>query len=219
VKLKQYFIGFYRFWYKFIIGDEWTLAAALMWSLLAVYSATKNYFGDWYLLPVLIAFLLIFSLKRAAVNHKQKEIKNNPSPNSSLNYLILWALMVLVVIVPYDIFYIKGGVFNLSDVLLPTAINFGIIILIGLVTAPLLRHRSMLGTLLAGTATLALIKLNQQHIISITRKLAVSSITLGWLVFAACTIFVIAAVYYEILALSKRKLLISIFCSFCAGFK
>jgi hypothetical protein len=58
---------FGKFWYDFIIGDDWRLAAvvaaALAGTVLAVHVARLN---AWWLMPVCVLVALGWSLRRAA---------------------------------------------------------------------------------------------------------------------------------------------------------
>lgn len=204
MKIDRYILAFYKFWYDFIIGDEWLLAASLMWSLLAAYSVNKNFFGDWYLLPILIALSLIYSLRRAQINYRQPGNKEITIMHPSLVYVGSWILMALVVILPYDFFYIRGGTFNISDVILPTAFNAVAILLITLATVPLLKKRPMLSTLLAGAATLVLVKYNRVHLVFTTRHLVEKSSGLSWAIICIASLFLVVLVLYGTIVISKK---------------
>jgi hypothetical protein len=57
---------FARFWWDFIVGDDWRVAAgvALAFGLTALLAATSV--AAWWLLPVAVAAVLWLSLRRAA---------------------------------------------------------------------------------------------------------------------------------------------------------
>lgn len=65
----RYITGFFAFWYDFIVGDAWEVAAGVVLSLLLVYlgvryggAAMSNYSAI--LLPLIIVLLLAYSLWR-----------------------------------------------------------------------------------------------------------------------------------------------------------
>ncbi len=65
----KYITGFFAFWYDFIVGDAWEVAAGVALSLVAIYLAvryggsTAITFGV-VLLPAVIVILLAYSLWR-----------------------------------------------------------------------------------------------------------------------------------------------------------
>ena len=58
--------GFGAFWYDFIVGDDWIVAAAVVVGLAATYGLSQAGNAAWWLLPVLLLILLPVSLSRAA---------------------------------------------------------------------------------------------------------------------------------------------------------
>ncbi|MGI8587698.1 MAG: hypothetical protein ACR2M0_08440 [Chloroflexia bacterium] len=65
----KYIRGFFAFWYDFIVGDAWEVAAGVVAGLVAL-GLAAGYLGSAaatygaYLLPILIAVLLAYSLWR-----------------------------------------------------------------------------------------------------------------------------------------------------------
>jgi hypothetical protein len=55
--------GFIYFWYDFIIGDDWRVAAAIVLALAATHSLDSN---SWWLLPIAVTAILIFTLLEAS---------------------------------------------------------------------------------------------------------------------------------------------------------
>ena len=61
----RYLRSFGRFWWNFVVGDDWRLAAGVAVSIgLTALLAHKDV-DAWWLLPVAVAFLLAESLRRA----------------------------------------------------------------------------------------------------------------------------------------------------------
>jgi hypothetical protein len=57
--------AFAAFWYDFVIGDDWVLAAGVVLGLAGTYLLSRLHVASWWLLPVLVAVLLPASLRRA----------------------------------------------------------------------------------------------------------------------------------------------------------
>jgi len=57
--------GFLAFWYDFVIGDDWLVAAGVVAGLAVTYALSRTAVAAWWLLPVLLAVLLPLSLWRA----------------------------------------------------------------------------------------------------------------------------------------------------------
>jgi hypothetical protein len=57
--------GFGRFWYDFIVGDDWRLAIGAVVAITAVYVAAHNDLNVWWLLPLAVAAFLSVSLAHA----------------------------------------------------------------------------------------------------------------------------------------------------------
>jgi hypothetical protein len=60
--------AFFRFWYGFIVGDDWTVAAAVGAALLITAALNKRGLIAWWLLPLTVATSTAISLwtKRAS---------------------------------------------------------------------------------------------------------------------------------------------------------
>ena len=56
---------FGRFWYDFLVGDDW-IAAALAMAALGLTAALAEAHNPWWLLPVAVAAVLTVSVRRAA---------------------------------------------------------------------------------------------------------------------------------------------------------
>jgi hypothetical protein len=58
--------AFGRFWWDFVIGDDWTSAAGVALAIAAVAALDANGVDAWWLLPPAVALVLLVSLRRAA---------------------------------------------------------------------------------------------------------------------------------------------------------
>ena len=57
---------FGRFWWDFVIGDDWRIAAGVAIALGATAALAETDEPAWWLLPLAVATLLYLSLRRAA---------------------------------------------------------------------------------------------------------------------------------------------------------
>ena len=64
----KYIVGFARFWYDFIIGDDWRVAAGVVAALGVAAALAHSGVAAWWVVPAVVATLLSFSLWRAARN-------------------------------------------------------------------------------------------------------------------------------------------------------
>ncbi len=62
----RYLTAFARFWYDFIVGDDWTVAIGVVIALVATLILAQLDIAAWWLMPVAVVGLLAFSLRRAA---------------------------------------------------------------------------------------------------------------------------------------------------------
>jgi len=59
-------VAFGNFWYRFIVGDDWTVAAAVVFGLLATAFLNARAVAAWWLVPVLVVVMVVVSLRRAS---------------------------------------------------------------------------------------------------------------------------------------------------------
>jgi hypothetical protein len=57
--------GFGRFWWDFVVGDDWRVAAGVLVALVATKLLTVEGVNAWWLLPVAVLIVLGGSLRRA----------------------------------------------------------------------------------------------------------------------------------------------------------
>ncbi len=58
--------AFAAFWYDFIIGDDWLVAAGVVIALALTYAVSRTSVPAWWLLPLALGLLLPVSLWRGA---------------------------------------------------------------------------------------------------------------------------------------------------------
>jgi hypothetical protein len=61
----RYVVAFLRFWYEFIVGDDWLVAAGVVAALAITWVLAHNDVSAWWLMPVAVVGLLVTSLWRA----------------------------------------------------------------------------------------------------------------------------------------------------------
>jgi hypothetical protein len=57
--------AFAAFWYDFVIGDDWLVAAGVVISLALTYGLSRTAVPAWWLVPLFLVLLLPLSLWRA----------------------------------------------------------------------------------------------------------------------------------------------------------
>ena len=62
----SWIIAAVRFLYDFIVGDDWTVAAAVLVGLILSGILNANHIVAWWLIPVVVIVMLGVSLRRAA---------------------------------------------------------------------------------------------------------------------------------------------------------
>lgn len=62
----KYLTGFFQFWYDFIVGDDWTVAAGVIVALVLTALLAHNGITAWWLMPLAVALMLTESLWRVA---------------------------------------------------------------------------------------------------------------------------------------------------------
>jgi hypothetical protein len=65
----RYVASFARFWWDFIVGDDWTVAAGVAVALGLTSLLTHDGVNAWWLLPLAVAVLLAASLWRVTRSH------------------------------------------------------------------------------------------------------------------------------------------------------
>ena len=64
--------AFGKFWYGFIIGDDWAAAAGVLVMLGAAYGLLQAHVPAWWTGPMVIVITLVITLRRAAVRQSQE---------------------------------------------------------------------------------------------------------------------------------------------------
>ena len=59
-------VDFARFWYDFVVGDDWTVALGVLVALVATLALVRTGLAVWWLMPLAVLGLLTFSVRRAA---------------------------------------------------------------------------------------------------------------------------------------------------------
>jgi hypothetical protein len=62
----HYLVNFARFWYDFIVGDDWTVAVGVVVALAATGALVRLAIPAWWLMPLAVTVLLLGSLWRAS---------------------------------------------------------------------------------------------------------------------------------------------------------
>jgi len=62
----KYVVAFARFWWDFVVGDDWLVAAGLVIALAVTALVAHDDVSAWWLMPVAVVALLVLSIRRAA---------------------------------------------------------------------------------------------------------------------------------------------------------
>jgi hypothetical protein len=58
----KWIVQFGKFWYDFIIGDDWRIAAGVVVTITGVFATAHHGINSWWLLPLAVAALLMLSV-------------------------------------------------------------------------------------------------------------------------------------------------------------
>jgi hypothetical protein len=58
--------GFARFWYDFLVGDDWTVAVGVVLALAVTYGLSRSGVPAWWITPAAVLILLAGSVRRNA---------------------------------------------------------------------------------------------------------------------------------------------------------
>ncbi len=62
----SYLVAFARFWWDFVVGDDWLVAAGLVLALGLTAVVAHDDVSAWWLMPVAVLGLLVVSIRRGA---------------------------------------------------------------------------------------------------------------------------------------------------------
>ena len=61
----KYIVAFLRFWYEFIVGDDWRVAAGIVAALALTALLAHHGIAAWWVMPAAVVVILVGSLRRA----------------------------------------------------------------------------------------------------------------------------------------------------------
>jgi Flp pilus assembly protein TadB len=64
--------SFGRFWYRFIVGDDWTIAASAFGAVVVIYVLRGVGLNAWWLMPLVVVVALGLSLYRARTQQQRR---------------------------------------------------------------------------------------------------------------------------------------------------
>jgi hypothetical protein len=64
-RIVSWIVAFGRFWYHFIIGDDWTVAVAIAVGLILTAILNAAHIVAWWLIPLIVVVMTGLSLRRA----------------------------------------------------------------------------------------------------------------------------------------------------------
>lgn len=176
--MKRGALAFYHFWYKFIFGDDSSIAITVAWTLLATYALIDVYYNGWYVTPVVVGFLLVRSLQTQLPPASNKKIRRSLTFTPTL----LLLLMVLIVVLPYDVTYSLRNGANLLfvNMLFPSLVLVNAILIVTLLLALVAKTRPTLLALCGCLAALLLIQRGIPHALQFASDIALRREKLVW---------------------------------------
>jgi hypothetical protein len=64
-RIWSWVVAFGRFWYDYIVGDDWRVAAAVLAALIVTALLNANHIVAWWLMPIVVVVVTGLSLRRA----------------------------------------------------------------------------------------------------------------------------------------------------------
>ena len=61
----RYLLGFGRFWWNFVVGDDWTAAAGVVVAIGVTAALAASDIAVWWVMPLAVVVVLYVSLRRA----------------------------------------------------------------------------------------------------------------------------------------------------------
>ena len=69
----KWILAFVRFWYDFIVGDDWLVAAGIVVALAVTALLAHNGVDAWWAMPVAVVALLASSVRRGVRRASQED--------------------------------------------------------------------------------------------------------------------------------------------------
>jgi hypothetical protein len=73
----SWLLSFGRFWYRFIIGDDWTVAASLAIGLAVTALLHTAGFPAWWVIPLVVIVMLRVSVQRSRHPKSPRAVRRN----------------------------------------------------------------------------------------------------------------------------------------------
>ncbi|HLX19477.1 MAG TPA: hypothetical protein VKR23_04945 [Gaiellaceae bacterium] len=61
----KYVVAFGRFWWNFIVGDDWLAAVGIILGIAATAGIATSGIATWWVMPLVVLIVLVVSLRRA----------------------------------------------------------------------------------------------------------------------------------------------------------
>ena len=61
----KFIVAFVRFWYDFVVGDDWQVAVGVLIAIGVTAALARGDIASWWLMPLAVMSLLSYSLWRA----------------------------------------------------------------------------------------------------------------------------------------------------------
>src|ERR1700733_1895356 len=92
--------SFLYFWYRFIVGDDWRIAAGVVIALSIMAALSLAGINAWLLFPLIVVGGLLVSLRRAVKDTKHDEDNRAHIWSVGRSWFALWGPLLLLGIFP-----------------------------------------------------------------------------------------------------------------------
>jgi hypothetical protein len=187
----KYISQFLLFWRRFLIGDDWALAAAVLWGLALVQSFSYYLINAYIMLPLVVVIAVAWSVL--------KQLAARP--------IILYPILPLILFVdllPTAVFRLHSQTASVATLVIPVLLCAAIGAVVSLALYPLYKVRPFTATIAAIAGSLVLMRYVQPHLLYWSQT--VISPHNGLLAAAALgSLFIVFTVYY-VLHVQSHKL-------------
>jgi hypothetical protein len=116
--------SFLLFWYRFIVGDDWRIAAGVVIALSIAAALSLAGINAWFVFPLIIVGGLLVSLRRAIKATKHDEDNQAYLVSLARSWFVLWGPLLMLGIFPVLASYLSNvSETSVQDLILPIVLN------------------------------------------------------------------------------------------------
>jgi hypothetical protein len=126
--------SFLYFWYRFVVGDDWRIAAGVVIALSIMAALSLAGINAWLLFPLIIVGGLLVSLRRAVKDTKHDEGNRAHILSVGRSWFALWGPLLLLGIFPVLSSYLSNvSETSVQDLILPVVLNIAAVTIVAAV--------------------------------------------------------------------------------------